>query len=177
MGRGQLTPAGAPRGDSFPTGVTERLSVRGLGLNSHLASLLENVCHSLRGRAGERGSGCANQWKLISTAAKTTPSSRLVGFRGVTVKDGAGSRVFHHTDPSPQAPMGVLSTGVVTLGGETFLPRACGAVGPALGVGGEGQPVLLLCSHDSFSSNNYITHAWSWSLDAPRLTPKGWDWI
>lgn len=59
MGRGQLTPAGAPCGDSCSSGVTECLSACGLGLNSHLASLLENVCHSSQGRvewwSGEAG--------------------------------------------------------------------------------------------------------------------------
>lgn len=34
MGRGQLTPVGALCCDSFSSRVTERLSVRGLGLNS-----------------------------------------------------------------------------------------------------------------------------------------------
>lgn len=74
-GRGQFTLAGAPCGDSCSSGVTERLSVRGLGLNSHLASLLENVCYSSQGTVAERGGGRANQWKVISAAGKTTPSS------------------------------------------------------------------------------------------------------
>ena len=79
----------------------------------------------------ERVSGCADQWKVVSAVGKTTPSSRLLGFGGVTVKHGTDFFVFPQTAPGRQAQMSVLSFLVATLGGKTHLPLACVALLPA----------------------------------------------
>lgn len=67
-------PLGAQHRDSFSSRVTEHLSALGLGLNSSPGQPSRKcVCHPLRGRAVERLSECAHQWKVIRAVGKTTP--------------------------------------------------------------------------------------------------------
>lgn len=75
MGLGQLALVGARCCDACLSRVNERLSARGLGLNSSPGQPSRKCVSFLTKQSVERVSGCAHQWKSVSTAGKTTPSS------------------------------------------------------------------------------------------------------
>lgn len=124
MGCAQLASVGAQRCDSFSSGVTERLSVLGLGLNSSPGPS-SRKCVSFPARQSHgAGKQVCTSVEIHLSCWKNNPKFMTCWLQRC---DRAGSSrifVFHQTDPSGEIQMSVLSMLVATLGRETLLPLA-----------------------------------------------------